>query len=133
MKHFKIDTLNISSMKPIISESVYKTLYNLIIKQKTPEVKQLGEELTKALVVKDNALQKDIVTINSIVEFIDDSVNKPIKMQIVLPEEMNLNQRKISILAPISIALIGFKQGAQFTWKMPSGIKNINILKVINT
>ncbi|MBA4241756.1 MAG: transcription elongation factor GreAB [Sphingobacteriaceae bacterium] len=120
-------------MKPIISESVYKTLYNLIIKQKTPEVKQLGEELTKALIVKDNALQKDIVTINSIVEFIDDSVNKPIKMQIVLPEEMNLNQRKISILAPISIALIGFKQGAQFTWKMPSGIKNINILKVINT
>ncbi len=119
-------------MKPIISESVYKTLYNLIIKQKSPEVRQLGEELFKAEVVKDNALQKNIVTLNSIVEFIDSSLNKPIRMQIVLPGEADLRQRKISILAPISIALIGFRERDQFIWKMQSGLKNLTILKVIN-
>ena len=119
-------------MKPIISESVYKTLYALIIRYKSPEVRQLGEELYKAEIVKDNALQKNIVSLNSIVEFIDRSINKPIRMQIVLPGEANLEKRKISILAPISIALIGFKENDQFSWKMQSGIKYLTILKVIN-
>ncbi|MBL7918544.1 MAG: GreA/GreB family elongation factor, partial [Bacteroidia bacterium] len=117
-------------MKPIISESVYRTLYELIIKQKSPEVRQLGEELSKAEIVKDNALKKNIVSLNSIVEFMDDSFKKPIRMQIVLPAEADLEQRKISILAPISIALIGFKETDQFSWKMQSGIKYLTILKV---
>jgi regulator of nucleoside diphosphate kinase len=120
------------NMKPIISESVYKTLYDLIMRQKSPEVRQLGEELSKAEVVKDNALHKNIVSLNSIVEFIEASLNKPIRMQIVLPGEADLRQRKISILAPISIALIGFRERDQFTWKMQSGLKNLTILKVIN-
>ncbi|MBL7920344.1 MAG: GreA/GreB family elongation factor [Bacteroidia bacterium] len=119
-------------MKPIISESVYKTLYELIKKQKSPEVRQLGEELSKAEIVKDNALKKNIVSLNSIVEFMDDSFKKPIRMQIVLPTEADLEQRKISILAPISIALIGFKETDKFSWKMQSGIKYLTILKVVN-
>ena len=119
-------------MKPIISESVYNTLYNLVIKQKSPEVRQLGEELSKALIVKDNELKSNIVSLNSVVEFVDESINKPVQMQIVLPEETDLGTRKISILAPISIALIGFKQGDTFIWKMPAGTKNLTILKVTN-
>lgn len=119
-------------MKPIISESVYKTLYELIIKQRTPEVRQLGEELSKAEIVKDNVLKKNIVSLNSIVEFIDESINKPIRIQIVLPDEANLELYKVSILAPISIALIGFKERDQFSWKMQSGTKYLTILKVVN-
>lgn len=119
-------------MKPIISESVFKILYNLITKHKTPEVRQLGEELAKAEIVKDEVLQKNVVSLNSTVEFMDASVNKPIRMQIVLPEDADLGQRKISILAPISIALIGFKERDQFIWKMQSGTKYLKILKVLN-
>ena len=119
-------------MKPIISETVYKTLYEIIIKHRSPEVRQLGEELSKAVIVKDNALKKDIVSLNSIVEFIDGSNNKPVRMQIVLPAQADLEQRKISVLAPISIALIGFKERDQFYWKMQSGNKYLTILKVVN-
>lgn len=119
-------------MKPIISESVYKTLYALITKQKSPEVRQLGEELSKAEIVKDDDLQKNIVSLNSVVEFIDGSTDKPIRMQIVLPGDADLEQRRISILAPISIALIGFKEKDQFSWNMQSGIKHLTILKVVN-
>ncbi|HRG01866.1 MAG: GreA/GreB family elongation factor [Bacteroidia bacterium] len=119
-------------MKPIISESVYKTLYELIKKQKSPEVRQLGEELSKAEIVKDSNLEKNIVSLNSIVEFIDESLNKTIRMQIVLPAEANLEQRKISVLAPISIALIGFKERDRFSWEMQAGTKYLSILKVVN-
>jgi len=118
-------------MKPIISESVYKILTNLI-KRKNNRCKPLDEELSKAKIVKDNFLDSKIVTINSIVEFISSSFKKPMRFQIVLPEHADLKQNKISILSPISIALLGFKEADNFIWKMPSGLKKLQILKVIN-
>lgn len=119
-------------LKPIISESVYKILSNLIRRKKTIEVETLGEELSKAKIVKDNFLDSKIVSLNSIVEFINSSFKKPMQLQIVLPEEADLKQKKISILSPIAIALLGFRETDNFTWKMPSGIKKMKILKVHN-
>lgn len=119
-------------MKPIISESVYNTLHNLILNLKTPQVKQLGEELSKAQIVKDEALQNDVVSLNSFVEFEDVALNKPIRMQIVLPEEEDLTKRKVSVFAPISVALIGFKESYSFQWNLPAGMKTLKIIQVRN-
>ncbi len=119
-------------MKPIVSESVYKKLYNLLHKVKSPEGKQLGQELSKAQIVKDEELNKNVVTLNSEVEFIEEDLDKPIRLKIVLPEDADLSQRKISIFAPISIALIGFRESYSFNWLLPSGNKKLKILKVIN-
>ncbi len=131
LKIYKIN-FNMKIMKPIISETVYKILSNLIKRKKTLEIKPLGEELSKAKIVKDNFLDSKIVSLYSIVEFISSSLKKPMRLQIVLPEEADLKQRKISILSPISIALLGFRETDRFTWKMPSGLKNLTILKVHN-
>ena len=119
-------------MYPIISESVYKILANLIRRKKTIDVKPLVVELSKAKIVKDNFLDSKIVSLNSIVEFITTSFKKPMRLQIVLPEFEDLKQKKISILSPISIALLGFKEADSFLWQMPSGLKKMQILKVIN-
>ena len=119
-------------MKPIISESVYKILRNLILKFKTPEAKPLGEEIAKAEVVSDDKMEKNIVSLGSVVEYKDDTINQPIRMQIVLPEQADLSKRKLSVFAPISVALIGFRESDIFRWKMPSGIKTLKILKVVN-
>ncbi len=120
-------------MKATISESVYKKIYTLIQKIKSPEGKQLGNIITNAKVVKDNELKNDVVSINSMVEFKEDSLNKPIRLQIVLPEEVDISKRKISVFAPISIALFGFKENDKFQWELQSGNKNIEILKVVNS
>lgn len=119
-------------MKPIISETVYHTLRQLISTLKTPQVKQLGEELSKAEIVKDEALQEDVVSLNSLVEFEDVELNKPIRMQIVLPEQEDLAKRKVSVFAPISVALIGFKESHTFQWAMPMGIRTFRIREVRN-
>lgn len=119
-------------LKPIISESVYNILRGLVKRKKAIETEPLNNELVKAKIVKDNFLDSKIVSLNSIVEFISSSFKKPMRFQIVLPEDADLNQKKISVLSPIATALIGFKETDHFTWKMPSGIKNIKILKVYN-
>jgi regulator of nucleoside diphosphate kinase len=120
-------------LKPIISESVYKILRNLVRRKKTLEVKPLNDELVKAKIVKDNFLDSKIVSLYSNVEFINSSLKKPMRFQIVLPEEADLTKKKISILSPIATTLIGFKEDDDFLWKMPSGIKKMRILKVYNS
>lgn len=119
-------------MKPIISESVYKKLFSLLQRIKSPEGKQLGAELSKAQIVKDTELTNNIVSLNSTVEYMEESLNKPIRMKIVLPEEADLGKRKISVFAPISIALIGFKEAYSFNWLLPSGNKQLRIISVTN-
>ncbi|MBL7918543.1 MAG: GreA/GreB family elongation factor [Bacteroidia bacterium] len=119
-------------LKPTISESVYKILRNLVRRKKTLESKPLNDELEKAKIVKDNFLDSKTVSLYSIVEFINSSLIRPMRFQIVLPEEADLTKKKISILSPIATALIGFKEADNFEWKMPSGIKKMRILKVNN-
>lgn len=119
-------------MIPVISESVYRKLIKLLKRFNTPGVKILGNELSKARVVKDSELRADVVSLNSIVEFITESLTKPMRMQIVLPEEADLSERRISVFAPISIALLGFSESNIVDCQMPSGYKQLKILRVIN-
>jgi regulator of nucleoside diphosphate kinase len=119
-------------MKPILSESVYKKLSALLHKIKTPDGKQLGMELSKAHIVSDSELRNDIVSLNSTVEYTQEGLNAPFRMKIVLPGEADLGKREVSIFAPISIALIGFREAYSFKWLLPSGLRQLKIIRVVN-
>jgi regulator of nucleoside diphosphate kinase len=96
----------------------------------TKEITQLEKELDKATVINDNKLNKNIVRLNSVVKIKDEDSGETTLLEIVLPEHANLKEKKISVLAPISIALIGFKEGNSFEWQMPGGLKRIKIISV---
>ena len=123
-------------MKPILSEKDFQIIHDLIKNQsavqQTKELRFLAEELKKAKVVKDNKIGGDIVQLNSIVQVEDQSSNKTMDFQIVLPSQANLKENKISILAPIGIALIGFKKDQLVEWQMPAGKRTLKIVKVEN-
>jgi len=123
-------------MKPILSEKDFQIIHDLIKNQsavqQTKELRFLAEELKKAKVVKDNKIAGDIVQLNSIVQVEDQSSNKTMDFQIVLPSQANLKENKISILAPIGIALIGFKKDQLVEWQMPAGKRTLKIVKVEN-
>ena len=54
------------------------------------------------------------------------------ELTIVTPDRANIKEKKISIMAPIGTALIGFRQGQKVKWKVPSGNKMFTILEVSN-
>jgi regulator of nucleoside diphosphate kinase len=57
----------------------------------------------------------DVVRIDSIVEFeVDDG--RSLKMQLVLPENADINAGKISVLTPVGAALIGLSPGQAMEW-----------------
>lgn len=90
----------------------------------------LAYELSRAIVVKDNALPPHTVRLNSQVRVQDMATKKNIDLTIVMPPHADIKQRKISILTPMAAALIGFRKDDEIEWKMPSGLKKYKILEV---
>ena len=123
-------------MKPIISETDYKTIYSLIqdlpASQRTKEMGQLQRELNSALRVADEKLEEDIIRLNSYFEVKDMGTGKTLQLHLVMPKMADLSQQKISILSPLGVALIGFREGMLVEWVLPGGPKKLQILKVVN-
>jgi len=123
-------------MKPTLALTDYNTLRSLL-RHSAPfrsdkEVTMLQEELNKATVIDDRQVSEEIVRLNSHVKIRDEKSGKTSMFQIVLPQNANLKERKVSVLAPMSIALLGFKEGDSFDWEMPGGLKRILIVSVRN-
>jgi regulator of nucleoside diphosphate kinase len=96
-------------------------------------LRAFNRELKKARIVNKGEFPKQVVRINSTVIVKDTDTNHTMAYTLVLPENINRNQGKISIFSPIGIALIGFEKGLRFTWKFISGKRNLAILEVYNS
>lgn len=90
----------------------------------------LQTELDRATVVEANQVPQDVVTMNSLVTYMDLALKKENKIQLVYPHDANLSQGKVSILAPVGAALLGLRVGQTIDWPMPQGTKQIQVLKV---
>lgn len=122
---------------PILSLADYQILRELsknsINVSNAKELTQLSGELDRAIIVKEGLPENNVVQINSFLEIEDVKAQKRMKIQIVLPSLANIKEAKVSVLAPLSIALIGFKENDEVEWDLPAGIKTLRIIAVTNS
>ena len=74
-------------------------------------LEQLQGELDRAHIVDPTAVPGDVVTMNSRVRFKDLDTNQDKVYTLVSPSEARLEQQKISVLAPIGTAILGYRVG----------------------
>jgi regulator of nucleoside diphosphate kinase len=96
----------------------------------SPAIEKLRQELNRAVVLDAAALPKDIVTLNSHVEFEDVATGEVEAYTLTMPERADVEQKRLSILAPIGTALIGFRQGDEVNWSTPGGVRQLKIRQV---
>ena len=96
------------------------------------EINLLTQELDRGNIVEDNAIENDVIRINSEVTIEDMSTQKQMKFQIVLPSQANIKESKYSVLVPLSVAIIGFKVDDQVDWELPAGNKTLKVIAVNN-
>lgn len=92
--------------------------------------KKLLIELANARIVDKEKFPKDVVCVNSEITFKETKTGQYFSFKIVWPLEADISQHKMSALAPLSIALLGYRKGALVDWEMPTGIKTFEILNV---
>lgn len=95
------------------------------------EAEELQAELRKASVVDKEAFPADVVRIHSRVTVSEKE--KVMELTLVPPGQANIKERKVSVMAPIGAALLGFRKGQQVQWKVPAGWKTFTIIDVNNS
>ena len=93
---------------------------------------ELKNELKKAKLVNEADFPGDVVRLNSKVKIKAEKKGEIMELIIVTPDKANIKERKISIMAPLGTALIGFRQGQKVKWQVPAGKKTFTIMEVIN-
>jgi regulator of nucleoside diphosphate kinase len=91
----------------------------------------LQGELDRAHIVNPTAVPHDVVTMNSRVRLTDVETNEEQVYTVVFPSESNLSQGKISILAPIGTAILGYRVGDTVEWCVPGGIRKLRIEEIL--
>ncbi len=122
---------------PVLKITDYNILRELVKNAKDStnirEIALLTQELDRAIVNKEGLFDQSIVRMNSHVIIEEVNTKQQMKIQIVMPSQSNIKEGKVSILAPLCVAIIGFKENDEVEWQLPSGIKTLKIITVTNT
>ena len=94
-------------------------------------VDHLEAELDRAHVVLPVDVPSDVVTMNSEVAVRDMDSNAEMTFAVVFPSEADVNRQKISILAPIGTAVLGYRVGDTIDWKVPGRTRRLKIERVL--
>jgi regulator of nucleoside diphosphate kinase len=94
-------------------------------------LEELSSELMKAEVVASRDIPPNVITMNSEVLFQDLDNGESKTYKLVFPREANVEQNRISILAPVGTAMIGCRVGQRIKWNAPAGVRKMKIVKIL--
>lgn len=94
-------------------------------------LKRLKQELDRAQVVLPQEIPPDVITMNSKVCLEDTESKEEETYTLVFPEDADVQQGKISVLAPIGTAMLGYQVGDIFEWEVPAGMRKLRVKSII--
>lgn len=96
-----------------------------------PEIeKLLHNKLIVANTLPQENISKNVITMNSRVRLRELVSEREIELTIAYPHDADNRERKVSILSPIGIALLGRQVGDQVSWKIPGGNGQFEVVDV---
>ena len=91
----------------------------------------LALELGRAQVVPPEDVPPDVVTLYSRVQIEDLDTHESRIYTLVLPWEADVHAGRLSVLAPIGTALLGYREGDRIEWPVPRGVRRIRVVRVL--
>jgi regulator of nucleoside diphosphate kinase len=94
------------------------------------ELRLLENELRRARIGTPEEVPSDVITINTRAELLDLETGERMEFTRVLPADANINDGKISVLAPLGTAMLGYRVGDEFVWHVPQGLRRLKVIKL---
>jgi len=91
----------------------------------------LEKEINEGILVEPENVPEDVITMNSKVNVTDIESGEKITYMLVFPSEANISKNKLSILAPLGMALLGYRKGDIIEWTVPSGIRKLKVEEIV--
>ena len=94
-------------------------------------LESLRAELGRAELVEDTEIPADVITIDSrvLVQDLETGLNSIYIL--VFPNEADQSLNKVSVLAPIGTALLGYRTGDIIEWEAPTGTRRLFVREVL--
>jgi regulator of nucleoside diphosphate kinase len=89
--------------------------------------RELEQELENAQLIRPGESPAGVVTMNSRVTVTDLDSGREHAYTVVFPRDADLAEGRISVLAPIGTALLGYAVGDEIEWNVPGGVRRFRI------
>jgi len=91
----------------------------------------LDHELSRAYVVPADQVPPNVVSMNTYVVYLDESNGVSRAIELVYPEDASWESRKVSVLSPVGLALLGLREGQTIRWPFPNNhSRSLKVLSV---
>jgi regulator of nucleoside diphosphate kinase len=118
----------------IISERDYSSLVNMLESLSSGDFRKasfLEEEMLRADIVTSENMPDEVVAMNSNVRFMDMESGEMLGVRVTYPWDSNIDEGKVSVLAPLGTALLGLGVGQEISWPLPNGrTKYLRVVEV---
>jgi regulator of nucleoside diphosphate kinase len=117
----------------VVTESDERKLRGLLRGQSEESMRdrthlqELQSELERALVLRAEEVPTDVITMHSRIRVLDLVSRRQSNYTLVFPLESDISARRISVLAPLGTALLGFREGDEVEWMMPGGMRRLRV------
>lgn len=91
---------------------------------------RLEDELARCEEVEPEQVAADVVTMNSRVLLSDQANGQTLECTLVFPSEADASANRISVVAPLGTAILGYRVGDTIDWAMPGGVRQLKILEI---
>ncbi|HJT75812.1 MAG TPA: nucleoside diphosphate kinase regulator [Gemmataceae bacterium] len=91
----------------------------------------LEGELKRARVVPPADVPPEVVTMNSVVRLRDLDTGELEEYELVYPADADVARYRISVLAPVGTAILGYRLGDVIEWSVPAGLRRLRVEEVL--
>lgn len=95
------------------------------------ELSMLKHELLRARIVPSEEIPRNLVTMNSKVQLRRLDTGQTQTITVVFPAQANHEEGRISVLAPLGMAVLGYCVGDVFEWEMPTGVRRYRVQRIL--
>lgn len=96
----------------------------------TASLRALEAELSRATIAAPEDFPPDAIGMDSTATFRDLDSGEIESYTLVFPNRADVAQDRISILAPIGTALLGYREHDVIEWQVPAGQRRLQIVRV---
>jgi regulator of nucleoside diphosphate kinase len=98
--------------------------------ERSERLHALEVELERASWVDSAVVPRDVITMNSTVDVYDIASGETETYTLVYPEKANVDANRVSVLAPLGMAMLGCRVGDVIAVDTPAGVRRIRIEEI---
>lgn len=117
---------NFHQLKELIRE------YRASWRTYAPYLNAVERELERARIVASSAVPRNVVTLNSRVRLRDLRSEEQMTYTLVMPDQADIDEQRLSVLAPLGTAILGTRAGSIIRWPVPAGVRTIRVERVLH-